>query len=105
MKRLRANPIAMIVMIAAGHLAVTWAVGVLTLSGGITAATGPQGPATITRLLVSLTRVLHFPIITLALYPRQLFPGPWILIPMAVNSLLWGIAVYWILRIGFKMGR
>jgi hypothetical protein len=38
-----------------------------------------------------LTRILYFPILGLALYPRHWFPGPWITIPIVVNSLLWGM--------------
>ena len=38
-----------------------------------------------------LTRILYFPILGLALYPRYWFPGQWITIPILVNSMLWGM--------------
>jgi hypothetical protein len=45
----------------------------------------------ITGALNQLTKVLYFPVIGLALYPRHWFPGNWIYIPIALNSLLWGL--------------
>ncbi len=44
-------------------------------------------------LLTETTRVLYFPIMGLALYPRHWFPGRWIYIPIGVNSLLWGLGL------------
>lgn len=38
-----------------------------------------------------LTRILYFPILGLALYPRHWFPGLWITIPIVVNSLFLGM--------------
>ena len=35
--------------------------------------------------------MLYFPILSQALYPRHWFPGPWILVPTAANSLLWAV--------------
>ena len=46
-----------------------------------------------TGLLTETTRVLYFPILGLALYPRHWFPGRWIYIPIAGNSLLWGLGL------------
>jgi hypothetical protein len=40
-----------------------------------------------------LTRILYFPILVTAFYPRHLFPGHWITIPIGINSLLWGIGL------------
>jgi hypothetical protein len=42
-------------------------------------------------MLYVLTRVLYYPVIGLAIYPRHWFPGPWIAIPIMVNSILWGL--------------
>ncbi|PID40154.1 MAG: hypothetical protein CR984_04780 [Proteobacteria bacterium] len=42
-------------------------------------------------MLYGLTRILYFPVIGLALYPRHWFPGPWIAVPIMVNSVLWGM--------------
>ena len=44
-------------------------------------------------LLTEATRILYFPILGLALYPRHWFPGRWIYVPIAVNSLLWGLGL------------
>jgi hypothetical protein len=45
-------------------------------------------------VLVALTRLLHFPIISLSWYSRQWFPGDWIYVPMAANSVIWAVALY-----------
>ncbi len=42
-------------------------------------------------ILHPVTRYLYFPILSQALYPRHWFPGLWILVPTAANSLLWGV--------------
>ena len=55
---------------------------------------GAQAPSAFFRLLVVATTVLHYPIVSLALYSRHWFPGKWIYIPIGINSLLWGIALY-----------
>jgi len=57
------------------------------------------------QLLIWITRVLYFPIITLSLYSREWFPGNLIYIPIVINSLLWGILVYGVLRVIKKIGR
>ena len=44
----------------------------------------------LTGLLTLLTKILYFPVMGLALYPRHWFPGSWIYIPIALNSLVWG---------------
>lgn len=46
------------------------------------------------KILVMVTRILYFPIITLSLYSRQWFPGNWIYIPIFANSLVWGSVIY-----------
>jgi hypothetical protein len=55
---------------------------------------GMQAPSVFFRILVAATTVLHYPIISLSLYSRQWFPGKWIYVPIAINSALWGIAIY-----------
>ena len=47
----------------------------------------------LTGLLTLLTKIFYFPIMGLALYPRHWFPGSWIYIPIACNSLVWGIFI------------
>jgi hypothetical protein len=54
----------------------------------------PEGAGAAVTLLVRWTKLLHFPIVTLALYPREWFPGNWVYLPMAANSLIWGMGVY-----------
>lgn len=46
------------------------------------------------RILVELTRILHFPVISLSWYSRQWFPGDWIYVPMALNSIIWAGVLY-----------
>jgi len=45
-------------------------------------------------LLVRMTKMLHFPLVTLALYPREWFPGNWVYVPMALNSVIWAFGIY-----------
>jgi hypothetical protein len=45
------------------------------------------------KTLVAVTRILHFPIISLSWYSRQWFPGNWIRIPMLINSCLWAAGI------------
>jgi drug/metabolite transporter (DMT)-like permease len=45
-------------------------------------------------VFVWFSRILYFPIITLSLFPRNLFPGWMVYIPIALNSLMWGICIY-----------
>lgn len=59
----------------------------------------PEGAGMPINLLVHLTQLLHFPLITLALYPREWFPGNWIYLPMAANSLIWAWGICWLSRL------
>jgi hypothetical protein len=45
------------------------------------------------RVMVMVTKILYFPILSLSLFPRQWFPGHWIFIPIFLNSLLWGTMI------------
>ena len=45
------------------------------------------------KALVAVTRILHFPIISLSWYSRQWFPGNWIRLPMLINSCLWAAGI------------
>jgi hypothetical protein len=45
-------------------------------------------------LLMMISKVLYFPVMTMAWYPRQFFPGNLIIIPLFINSLLWAIMIY-----------
>lgn len=77
---------------AAGHFIVSLAIVPLTLKIGALVPAGPSG-SPVYSLLAAITRILYFPVVTLALYPRHWFPGHWITVPIAVNSLLWGAAL------------
>ncbi|MDJ0721100.1 MAG: hypothetical protein QNJ04_05700 [Desulfobacterales bacterium] len=54
---------------------------------------GEAGIGFVVGVLAFLTKVLYFPIMGLALYPRHWFPGQWIYVPIAGNSLVWGLAL------------
>ena len=79
-------------LLAVVHFAASLAIVPLTLKIG---ATLPEGPAhsLFYHLLAMVTKTLYFPVISLALYPRHWFPGDMITIPIACNSLLWGIGL------------
>lgn len=62
----------------------------LTLRMGEVLAAGAV-KTTLMGVLHALTRILYYPILGLALYPRHWFPGPWITIPILINSLLWAV--------------
>jgi len=57
----------------------------------------PDGSGIALMLLVRATKLLHFPIVTLALYPREWFPGNWIYLPMAANSMIWAFMIRWLI--------
>ena len=83
-----------IVVIAAIHFAACRLLVWTAMQMGAFAAGGGAVAGMLGYTLVFFTRVLYFPILTLALYPRQLFPGNWILLPMIANSLIWGLVLY-----------
>jgi hypothetical protein len=62
---------------------------------------GEAGISVVAGVLAFLTKVLYFPVLGLALYPRYWFPGQWIYAPIAANSLIWGLA----LAAAIKAGR
>jgi hypothetical protein len=68
----------------------------LTIALVTPASVTPEGSGLAVTLLVRLTKLLHLPLVTLALYPREWFPGSWVYLPMAANSLIWGIGVKWV---------
>ena len=77
-------------------------VSILIVPATLKAGTAGLG---ITGLLTLLTKVLYFPVMGLALYPRHWFPGHWIYVPIAFNSLAWGIFLTAVLRIGRHLFR
>jgi len=83
-----------VVGIAAVHFITARIIVALTMQMGMFAAGSSRAAGYLGDILVWATRVLFFPVITLSLYSRKWFPGDWIYVPLAVNSLLWGITIY-----------
>ena len=54
-------------------------------------------PGTMTSLfktaVVWASRVLYFPVITLSLFPREMFPGGLVYVPILLNSFVWAIFI------------
>ncbi|MEN8782204.1 MAG: hypothetical protein ABF292_13975 [Desulfobacterales bacterium] len=88
-----------VVGIAAIHFVVAKIIVALTMQMGMFAAGNSRAAGFLGNILVGVTRLLYFPVITLSLYSRNWFPGDWIYVPFAVNSLLWGIAIYGLIRL------
>ena len=86
-------------LIALIHFAVS--VAIIAISMSAAPALNPTQMNVGFRVLVAVTRILHFPIISLSWYSRQWFPGDWIYVPMAVNSMIWAAALC-VLYILFK---
>ena len=83
-----------IIAISAVHFVLCRLVVLATMQFNLAGADGGQSLPLFTSLLINITRILYFPIITMSLYSRQMFPGNWIFVPIIVNSLLWGITIY-----------
>jgi hypothetical protein len=83
-----------LLLIAGAHFAASRIILPITMSLAAQAAAAQDGPGTAVMLLVRATKLLHFPMVTLALYPREWFPGSWVYVPMALNSLLWAWGIY-----------
>jgi hypothetical protein len=92
--RIMLKRLAIIVLIATAHLAACRLVIFMTMQLGMFASGDSPWFAAIGQVLVSLTRVLYFPVVSLALYSRQWFPGGWIYVPIIANSLLWAVVIY-----------
>jgi hypothetical protein len=82
-----------ILVIAAAHSVFTKFASMITLSV-FTANVDKTQMSFIGRGMMMLSKVLYFPVITLAWYPRQFFPGNYVVIPLFINSLLWALAIY-----------
>jgi hypothetical protein len=85
-----------IALIALIHAVFTKAVSMITLSV-FTANANETQMSLIGRCMMILSKVLYFPVITLAWYPRQFFPGNFIVFPLFINSLLWALVIYTLL--------
>jgi hypothetical protein len=71
-------------------IVITW-LGLLVIEGG-SLESGVK--SLLTLIFVWVSRILYFPIVTLSLFPRNLFPGEMIYIPIILNSFIWGICIY-----------
>jgi len=87
------------IVIAIIHFSLSRFILPLTVALAGRAADTPNGPGLAVTLLVRVTKLLHFPLVTLALYPREWFPGNWVYVPIAVNSLIWASGIYWLIGI------
>lgn len=92
------------ILFAAIHFGLSHLILPLTMALVQQASGAPEGAGMAVTLLVRLTRLLHFPIVTLAIYPREWFPGSWIYLPMAANSLIWGFGIRWLVGL-FRKAR
>ncbi len=82
-----------VLCIAVVHFVVTKMVSMITFSV-FTANVNETPASSMGHLLMMISRVLYFPVMTMAWYPRRFFPGNFILIPLFINSLLWAIVIY-----------
>jgi hypothetical protein len=87
------------IVIAVIHFGLSNLILPLTLALTKQAAATPEGTGMAVALLVRATKMLHFPVVTLALYPREWFPGNWVYVPIAVNSLIWASGIYWLIGV------
>ncbi|HSQ86118.1 MAG TPA: hypothetical protein VLM43_15510 [Desulfobacterales bacterium] len=85
--------ILLILVIAVTHAVFTKIVSMISLSV-VTANANEIQMSFIGRWMMMLSKVLYFPVITMAWYPRQFFPGNFIVIPLFINSLLWALMIY-----------
>lgn len=77
-------------MVGGGHFLVSVLILPLTRAVGRAPIPAPLQDGML-GILYPATQMLYFPILSQALYPRHWFPGPWILVPTAANSLLWAV--------------
>jgi hypothetical protein len=91
--------------IAGAHFGLSNLVIPLTMALTTQAAGTPDGSGLGVTLLVRVTKLLHFPLVTLALFPREWFPGSWVYVPMAANSAIWACAVYCLIGLYRRLGR
>jgi len=82
-----------ILAIAVVHLVFTKVISIITLSV-VTANVHESQLPFLGRSLMVVSKVLYFPVFTFALYPRQFFPGNFVIIPLFINSLLWALTIY-----------
>jgi hypothetical protein len=91
--------------IAGTHFGLSHLIVPLTMALTEHAAGTRDGAGLGVTLLVRATKLLHFPLVTLALYPREWFPGNWVYVPLAANSAIWACAVYYLIGLYRRLGR
>ena len=94
---------AILVILTGIHFALSICVVPVTVNMAGGGPFQPAGPTTAVHLMVMVTSLLHFPVITLGLYSRHWFPGNWIYIPIFVNSLIWGVVACGLFYVGKKI--
>ena len=82
-----------ILAIAVVHLVFTKVISIIALAV-VTANVHESQLPFLGRSLMVMSKVLYFPVFTFALYPRQFFPGNFVMIPLFINSLLWALLIY-----------
>lgn len=82
--------------IAATHLMLTKALNAVTMAS-VSSHAFESRASLVSSILVSVTKILSFPTITLSLYSRQWYPGNLIYIPLVLNSLIWAAAIYFLI--------
>jgi hypothetical protein len=88
---MKTKPLVWLYLLSGGcHFLTSLLIVPLTLQISEVLSAGPI-KSVLMGVLHALTRILYYPILSLALYPRHWFPGPWITIPIIVNSLLWAV--------------
>jgi hypothetical protein len=93
-----------LLVIAAVHFVLSRLILPATMAVTAHAAGTPDGSGLGVTLLVRATKLLQFPLVTLALFPREWFPGDWVYVPMAANSAIWAGAVYCLIGLYRRLG-
>jgi len=82
-----------ILAIAVVHFVFTKVMSIIALSV-VTAHAHERQLPFIGRSLMVMSKMLYSPVFTFAWYPRQFFPGNFVIIPLFINSLLWAVVIY-----------
>jgi hypothetical protein len=85
-----------VLCIAAVHFVFTKTVAMITFSVFTTHADDSR-MSILGHFMIMISRVLYFPVITMAWYPRRFFPGNLIIVPLFINSMIWAILIYMML--------
>jgi hypothetical protein len=88
------NKILKIFVISLMHFAVVLAITRLGLGIIVRGSIETGFNSFLALVFVWISRILYFPVITLSLFPRNLFPGGMVYVPIALNSIIWGVCIY-----------